>query len=98
MDKPEKAEHLVGSPVERPCSESGLYLGTSAFTANSWAGSFYPAGMRSSEYLSHYAAKFRTVEVGSTFYGTPSASTVNAWNEKTPPNFVAAKDRRPLRN
>ena len=59
-------------------------------TANGWAGSFYRAGMNSRDYLSHYATKFCTVEVDSTFYGTPSASTVTAWNEKTPDNFVFA--------
>jgi len=90
MDKPENAEHIVGSSVERPYSDPGLYLGTSAFTANGWAGSFYPAGMKSTEYLSHYARKFKTVEIDSTFYGTPSASTVIAWNEKTPGDFVFA--------
>jgi len=46
--------------------------------------------MQARESLTHYATKFRTVEVDSTFYGTPSASTVMAWNEKTPPDFVFA--------
>jgi uncharacterized protein YecE (DUF72 family) len=67
-----------------------LYLGTSAFTAAGWQGSFYPPGMQSREFLTHYATKFRTVEVDSTFYGTPSVSTVTAWNEKTPDDFVFA--------
>src|SRR4029077_4750186 len=57
MDKPENTGHLADAVnVERPYSEPGLYLGTSAFTANGWAGSFYPAGMNSRDYLSHYAA------------------------------------------
>jgi uncharacterized protein YecE (DUF72 family) len=91
MDKLDKAADLMGSPkVERPYSEPGLYLGTSAFTANGWQGSFYPPEMQPREYLSHYATKFRTVEVDSTFYGTPNASTVTAWNEKTPGDFVFA--------
>ncbi len=89
MDKPENAGQLAGE-VERPYSEPGLYLGTSAFTAAGWQGSFYPPGMRPQEFLTHYATKFRTVEVDSTFYGTPSESTVIAWNEKTPSDFVFA--------
>jgi hypothetical protein len=46
--------------------------------------------MKPVDYLSYYASKFDTVEVDSTFYGTPSASTVKAWNAKTPPGFVFA--------
>jgi hypothetical protein len=45
MDKLEQAGNLVNSlNVERPYSEPGLLLGTSAFTANGWAGAFYPPG------------------------------------------------------
>src|SRR5882762_8620333 len=91
MGKLEKAADLMSKlNVERPYSEPGLYLGTSAFTANGWAGSFYPKGMKPAQYLSHYAETFRTVEVDSTFYGTPSVSTVTGWYEKTPPDFVFA--------
>jgi uncharacterized protein YecE (DUF72 family) len=91
MGQPEKTGELpIGLNIERPNSEPGLYLGTSAFTANGWQNSFYPLGMQPREFLTHYATKFRTVEVDSTFYGTPSASTVTAWNEKTPRDFVFA--------
>ncbi|HUB58885.1 MAG TPA: DUF72 domain-containing protein [Candidatus Micrarchaeia archaeon] len=67
-----------------------IRVGTSAFTAAGWEGSFYPAGMRPSEYLSYYATKFDTVEVDSTFYRTPALSTVQGWYAKTPPGFVFA--------
>jgi len=91
MDKLDEAANLMSSSqMVRQYSEPGLYLGTSAFTANGWAGSFYPAGMQSRDYLSHYAKTFRTVEIDSTFYGTKSVSTLTAWNEKTPPDFVFA--------
>jgi hypothetical protein len=32
--------------------------------------------MQTRNFLSYYATKFRTVEIDSTYYGTPSASTV----------------------
>src|ERR1700681_3502728 len=67
-----------------------LHLGTSAFTAAGWEGSFYPAGMKPAEYLSYYATKFDTVEVDSTFYRTPSQATVQGWRNKTPNGFVFA--------
>src|SRR5467141_2598051 len=80
-----------GEPkIERPYSLPGILLGTSAFTANGWQGSFYPAGMKPADYLKFYSTKFQTVEVESTFYGTPSAATVEKWYEKTPPDFIFA--------
>jgi uncharacterized protein YecE (DUF72 family) len=67
-----------------------LYIGTSSFTAAGWEGSFYPPAMKPADYLTYYATKFDSVEVDSTFYGTPSASTVTGWNRKTPHGFVFA--------
>jgi uncharacterized protein YecE (DUF72 family) len=69
---------------------SPIYLGTSAFTAAGWPGNFYPAGMKPADYLSHYATKFDTVEVDSTFYRSPSLTTVQGWDKKTPKGFVFA--------
>ena len=71
--------------------ESGaLRIGTSAFTANGWRGTFYPEGLPEREYLTFYATKFDTVEVDSTFYRTPSMATVQGWRDKTPNGFVFA--------
>jgi hypothetical protein len=39
--------------------------------------------------LSYYATKFKTVEIDSTYYGTPRASTVRKWYERTPPDVKA---------
>src|SRR6266404_3764898 len=74
--------------IERPYSLPGILLGTSAFTANGWEGSFYPPGMKSRDFLSYYATQFATVEVDSTFYGCPSASTVSNWSARTPEDFI----------
>ena len=74
----------TGLKIERAYSIPGIRLGTSAFTANGWN------GMQSRNYLSYYATQFDSVEVDSTFYGTPKASTVNAWYNKTPADFVFA--------
>jgi len=83
-------ERAPATKIERPYTEESLFLGTSAFTANGWAGSFYPVGMKPSEYLSFYATKFRTVEIDSTYYGTPSAATVDGWYRRTSPDFIFA--------
>jgi uncharacterized protein YecE (DUF72 family) len=65
-----------------------LRVGTSAFTAAGWEGSFYPSGMPPRDFLSYYATQFNTVEVDSTFYRTPAASTVEGWAKKTPEDFI----------
>ena len=67
-----------------------IHLGTSAFTAAGWEGSFYPVGMKPADYLTYYATKFDTVEVDSTYYGTPTAATVSGWARKTPGKFIFA--------
>jgi uncharacterized protein YecE (DUF72 family) len=69
---------------------SELRIRTSACTAAGWDGSFYPAGMKSADYLTYYATKFNTVEIDSTYYRTPSASAVKGWAAKVPDNFVFA--------
>jgi len=91
MEKLEETPKLVSEPkIERPYSLPGILLGTSAFTANGWQGSFYPPGMNSRDFLSYYANKFATVEVDSTFYGCPSANTVSNWAARTPEDFIFA--------
>ena len=91
MEKVEDAPEPANPPnIARPFSLPGIFLGTSSFTATGWQGSFYPQGMRSRDFLSYYASKFPTVEIDSTFYGTPTASTVASWNEKTPRDFIFA--------
>jgi uncharacterized protein YecE (DUF72 family) len=91
FEKLEEPRDLASKPdLHHPFHEPRLLLGTSSFTANGWQGTFYPAGMKPSEYLSFYATRFRTVEIDSTYYGPPSASTVTGWRDKTPPDFVFA--------
>jgi uncharacterized protein YecE (DUF72 family) len=69
---------------------NAIRIGTSSFTASGWKGTFYPEGVPEREYLTYYATKFDTVEVDSTFYRSPSVSTVKGWNAKTPRGFVFA--------
>jgi len=87
-DSPAGAETNVDKRIGG--SHPQILLGTSAFTANGWEGTFYPAGMKPADYLRHYGTRFRTVEIDSTFYGAPQAARVLAWYEKTPRDFVFA--------
>jgi uncharacterized protein YecE (DUF72 family) len=65
-----------------------LFLGTQGFSYKDWVGSFYPAHIRPDDYLSHYVEHFRAVELDSTFYGPPRATSVHTWYANTPPDFV----------
>jgi uncharacterized protein YecE (DUF72 family) len=67
-----------------------IRLGTSAFTAAGWPGSFYPEDLKPADYLSYYAEHFDTVEVDSTFYRSPSPAVVRGWYAKTPADFLFA--------
>jgi uncharacterized protein YecE (DUF72 family) len=89
MEKLGEAAGLAGElSIERPYSLPGILLGTSAFTADGWQGRFYPPGMKSPDFLAYYATQFATVEADSTFYGCPSATTLNNWSARTPEDFI----------
>ncbi len=49
---------------------------------------FYPRGTRAEGMLALYARAFETVEVDSTFYAVPAASTVEGWRRRTPEGFT----------
>jgi uncharacterized protein YecE (DUF72 family) len=90
MEKLEDAAELAGErKIERPYSLPGILLGTSAFTANGWQGSFYPPGMKPRDFLPYYATQFATVEVDSTFYGCPSVEVFKSLvkQHQSPENF-----------
>jgi len=74
-----------------------LRIGTSGWNYPSgkgtWNGVFYPArrgrkpGASGFDELAFYAERFDTVEVNSTFYGSPRAEVSRTWVERTPPRF-----------
>jgi uncharacterized protein YecE (DUF72 family) len=71
-------------------STGRLLLGTQGFSFPDWVGPFYPAGTSRNKYLEEYAQRFPIVEIDSTFYGVPRASTIQGWRERTPPDFYFA--------
>jgi len=67
-------------------------IGTMGFGYAEWAGVFYPAGVKSGDYLEHYARYFDAVELDTTFYATPPLDRVRKWAEVTSSAFrFAAK-------
>jgi uncharacterized protein YecE (DUF72 family) len=61
-------------------------LGTCGWSFPDWKGTFYPSGTR--DELAYCASRFDSVEIDSTYYRIPSARSVDAWRERTPPGFL----------
>jgi len=81
------AEVPSGS-IEPP--EKGLYLGTSGWSYADWEGTVYAPGTAPGARLAEYVKRYATVEIDSTFYGTPRRSTVERWREVAPEGFLFA--------
>jgi uncharacterized protein YecE (DUF72 family) len=64
-----------------------ILTGTSGFAYPGWAPLFYPAGTRSGDLLSAYAARLPAVELNATFYRQPRPDHVAAWLAATPADF-----------
>jgi uncharacterized protein YecE (DUF72 family) len=64
-----------------------LHIGTSGWTYPHWQVAFFPRNLPPAERLHYYAKQFSSVEVNTTFYGTPKKSTVKAWREAVPNRF-----------
>jgi len=67
-----------------------IHIGTSGWDYQHWLGPFYPDNYTEKEFLKHYARHFSTVEVNNTFYHLPKDSTIVAWTEAVPENFIFA--------
>lgn len=62
--------------------------GTMGWSYEDWRGPFYPVGLAMSRALEEYAKVFDTVELDTTFYGTPRPSTLDGWAAQVPPGFL----------
>ena len=66
-----------------------MHIGTQGWNYDSWIGPFYPEGTKPVDFLRVYARAFNTVEVDSTFYAIPAASTVRDWASRSSSGNVA---------
>lgn len=69
-------------------TEGKLYLGTSGWMYKDWGELFYPEDIKKGEHLPFLASQFNTVEVNSSFYHLPRASTFEKWKNETPAEFL----------
>src|SRR5919109_3840488 len=65
-----------------------IHVGTSSWADPGFVEEWYPPGLPARDRLPYYAERFEGVEVNSTFYAVPAASTVKRWVDATPDGFV----------
>jgi uncharacterized protein YecE (DUF72 family) len=65
-------------------------IGCSGYSYKEWRGVVYPEELPMRRWLEHYATLFDTVELNSSFYRLPSASTVEGWARQVPAGFEFA--------
>jgi uncharacterized protein YecE (DUF72 family) len=90
MDDSAQQRLFAKTPGSIEPPEENLYLGTSGWSYADWEGTLYPEGLPSGSRLAEYAKHYPTVEIDSTFYGTPRRSTVQNWREVAPDGFLFA--------
>ena len=67
-----------------------LFCGASGFAYPTWKPDFYPAKLAAKKFLEYYSRRLNAVEINYTFRRLPSASTLAAWVEATPAEFIFA--------
>jgi uncharacterized protein YecE (DUF72 family) len=64
-----------------------LYPGTSGFSYDGWAGTFYPEDLPAAGRLAFYATKLPAVEINNTFYRMPKPELLAGWAAQVPAGF-----------
>jgi len=77
-------------PTTQPARPALAHVGTSSWQFEGWRGVFYPDKTPPSAWLAYYVTQFDTVEVNTSFYALPRASTVVDWVETAPEGFSFA--------
>src|SRR3712207_1233770 len=90
MDESRQERLFAESPGRISPPEPDLYLGTSGWSYADWEGTLYPEGIPAASRLAEYSKHYATVEIDSTFYGTPRRSTVEKWREVVPQGILFA--------
>ena len=67
-----------------------VHVGCSGWNYRDWRGAFYPPKLPAQDWLAHYATRFDTVEVNTTFYRLVPRDAVARWVEQTPGYFTFA--------
>jgi uncharacterized protein YecE (DUF72 family) len=68
--------------------KSSIHIGTSGWSYKHWKGVFYPAKLKTAEWITFYAQQFKATEINGSFYKLPSKETVIEWMGKVPTDFM----------
>jgi uncharacterized protein YecE (DUF72 family) len=64
-----------------------IHVGTSGFSYDHWKEAFYPKDVPKRSWLEFYSSRLDCVEINSSFYHLPRATTIASWYERTPNAF-----------
>lgn len=67
-----------------------IRIGCSGWQYKHWREIFYPKGLAQTRWFALYADHFDTVEINSSFYHLPKATTFEKWHDQAPPGFCYA--------
>lgn len=67
-----------------------VHIGTSGWSYSQWKDNFYPAGIKSDDYLKYYSSVFDATEINNSFYHLPSEKSLKKWMEVTQSDFSFA--------
>ena len=67
-----------------------IRVGTSGWSYPDWRDKFYLSTLPKAQWFRHYSTVFDTVELNSTYYGTPKSAVFQAWACAAPDQFVYA--------
>lgn len=66
------------------------YVGMAGWVFPDWRGTFYPSGLRQADELAYATTRVTSIEINSSFYAVPKASSWVAWRDAVPDDFVFA--------
>lgn len=64
-----------------------VFLGCTGWNMKEWIGTAYPAGTKAKDFLKQYVKQFNTIELNTTHYRIPNATTIQKWKMTAPKDF-----------
>ena len=72
-------ERTTAPAEQTPTGAREIRIGCSGWYYWHWKSLFYPEDLPSNQWFSHYASRFKTVELNAPFYSWPTVATVESW-------------------
>lgn len=63
------------------------YVGCPVWSQKSWVGKWYPPNSQPKNFFYYYSRQFNSIELNSTHYALPAASTIAKWIKQSPEHF-----------